>query len=292
MAPRKAKASGNGTKSARSGALATAAAREPGRARSHRAGSNSNRLLREAAWSRMFGRVEIEEPVHPLARRAERWCRRSRPTCARRSRAFRSIGMPWRVPGRQRIATRPRSAAAAVRRRTGEPELPDPSRRQARRAAPAAARRTSRRRLRHGARVPHPEPAARCVAVRAARAVPGRGRQCHRRAVPDHRISARPGDPRAHPAGTGRPPGSRRPAVAGAARDAGGDPCGGCRCGGSGRSRPAGGISRARGERLAQARARGAGGGQRGAARRTGRTGWSAIWCRTARRRCCTTTSS
>ena len=36
-------------------------------------------------------------------------------------------------------------------------------------------------------------------------------------------------------------------AVAGAARDAGGDPCGGCRSGGAGRSRPAGGISGARG---------------------------------------------
>ena len=55
--------------------------------------------------------------------------------------------------------------------------------------------------------------------------------------------------------------------------------------------RPAGFLG-ARGERLAQARAGGAGGGHRGAARRTGHLAGSAIWCRTARRRCCTTTSS
>ena len=156
----------------------------------------------------------IEEPVHPLARH----CRDGAvPTAGRCAfggrRAFRSIGLPcapiW--PG-QRAAARQRSAAAAVRRGVGEPELPDPPRRPARRAAPAAARRASGRCLRHGARVPHPEPAARRAAVRAARAVPGCRCERHRRAVPDHRVSAGPGDPRAHPARTGRPSGGRSPA--------------------------------------------------------------------------------
>ena len=51
----------------------------------------------------------------------------------------------------------------------------------------------------------------------------------------------------------GRPEVGRSP-VAGAARDAGGDPRGGHRCDRAGRSRAAGGFPRARGERLAQAR--------------------------------------
>ena len=72
----------------------------------------------------------------------------------------------------------------------------------------------------------------------------------------------------------------------------GGDPCGGHRGGRAGRSRPPGGFPGARGQRLAQARAGGAGGGHRGAARRTGRLAGARIWCRMARRRCCTTTSS
>ena len=51
-------------------APAEAASAEPRAARqaAQPSGTNPNRLLREAAWSRMFGRVEFEESVHPVAR--------------------------------------------------------------------------------------------------------------------------------------------------------------------------------------------------------------------------------
>ena len=51
--------------------------------------SDPSRLLREAAWSRMFGRIESKNPFHPLA--PARW-NNAKPTFAQPSRAQRSTG--------------------------------------------------------------------------------------------------------------------------------------------------------------------------------------------------------
>ena len=60
MAPRKAKAAAPAPKAR---APAAAAERRATRqAAQPESGSNPNRLLREAAWSRMFGRVESKNP--------------------------------------------------------------------------------------------------------------------------------------------------------------------------------------------------------------------------------------
>ncbi len=47
---------------ARGPAAKAAAARPAAQERSTGGGSNSTRMLREAAWSRMFGRVESKNP--------------------------------------------------------------------------------------------------------------------------------------------------------------------------------------------------------------------------------------
>ena len=60
MAPRKAKAAAPAPK-ARAPAAATER-RATRQAAQPESGSNPNRLLREAAWSRMFGRVESKNP--------------------------------------------------------------------------------------------------------------------------------------------------------------------------------------------------------------------------------------
>lgn len=61
MAPRKAKAAAPAPK-ARAPAAAAAERRATRQAAQPESGSNPNRLLREAAWSRMFGRVESKNP--------------------------------------------------------------------------------------------------------------------------------------------------------------------------------------------------------------------------------------
>ena len=63
MAPRKAKAAAPAPKARAPAAAAAAAERRATRqAAQPESGSNPNRLLREAAWSRMFGRVESKNP--------------------------------------------------------------------------------------------------------------------------------------------------------------------------------------------------------------------------------------
>ena len=105
----------------------------------------------------------------------------------------------------------------------------------------------------------------------------------HRPALPDPGIPRRPGDPRAHAARPRASSGDRRPAVAGAAGDDGGDPRGGYRCDRPGRPRPAGRFPGARRRRLAQARLGGEGrrhgraaSGRRRLAGTAQRAGWAA----------------
>ena len=113
-----------------------------------------------------------------------------------------------------------------------------------------------------------------------------------RPAVPDHRIPAGTGDPRAFAAGAGASAGDRRAAVAGAAGNDRRDPCGGYQGGRAGRSRPAGWVPGARRVRLAQARAGGDGGRAPKRCTAMSAPGWNRTSCRTGRRACCTTTSS
>jgi hypothetical protein len=60
MAPRKSKSATAAPKAREPGE--TAAARGPRRSAQPAAGGDPNRLLREAAWSRMFGRTEAKNP--------------------------------------------------------------------------------------------------------------------------------------------------------------------------------------------------------------------------------------
>ena len=62
MAPRKARSDGTAPRRRSAPAAAPAAPRDPAGRAAVETGGNSNRLLREAAWSRMFGRVETKNP--------------------------------------------------------------------------------------------------------------------------------------------------------------------------------------------------------------------------------------